>query len=160
MPAEITKQNAIKALDRMAMIVKNEMLQRGSYVDPQQDESKKNQVCQGHKMCAVGSLFVAGGAGIPAVMNGSWPNNREEFLKPRHALRLAYESLNEAAYEYAQRHKFSLPTVTKHRIHHHPGNVYSGALETLFETKWEGSHARNQDMLQIIKNAKRKVASA
>lgn len=150
----ITKNQAIKALEGMRTIVHHEMLMRGAYVDNEISNPRlKGAICGGRKHCAIGSLWV--GAGVkPQILPhgidlpGTGSEERDEFLRPRHGLRLAYDKLNEAARGFAKDNMIKLR-----------GGEFDADIEQLFEGHY-GSTLTKRDMLKIISAAKRKVIKA
>lgn len=112
MPAASTKTRALRALAGMRTIIENEMLCHGVYVsDEVEDPEKAGQLCGGRHMCAVGSLWVGGGVKViidptwhDAQLPGTESDDRDDFLKHRPGLRLAYEAMNAAAKEWADAH--------------------------------------------------------
>src|SRR4051812_668533 len=117
MPAESTKEKALDALTGMAAIVKNEMLMHNNYVTPtvvNEKLAKAGAICRGHKACAIGSLWL--GAHVRMTLDDEYdgikyydmpgvaPDERDDFVKTRPGLKLAYEKINEAAHEYGEKH--------------------------------------------------------
>lgn len=154
--SERTRNKALDTLSGMSQIVKNEMITPNQYVGPvvDQDLAEAGAICGGRKACAVGSLWIAGGVkveysghGAPG-LPGVEEYQRENFLRPRPGLRLAYDSLNEAAFEYAERNN-RVRTIT---VSH-----WNAPVEALFESS---KSLPKSELLKIINSAKRKVRAA
>jgi hypothetical protein len=178
MPTQAHITKAIESLDRMAQIVRNEMLIRGTYVDSEINEAKKaaGAICGGHKVCAIGSLWVGYGVkyekrgkyvvGLPGVSDTkTWdyrkddygPSARNIFVKSRPALKLALNALNESADAYIKRHKLELMDASE----------FEDAIEALFEgtRHYEDDDSDDEDtkvarkqLLSVIKSAKGRLA--
>ncbi len=152
---ESTREKALSALDGMREIVRREMLVQGEYVEQYVSEPKfTNALCGGRKHCAIGSLWVGGGVryerddfgdvSLPGVLEGF----RDDFLRPRHGLRAAYDALNTAAWAFADRHGLDLAEME-----------HDAAIEALFEG-WYGNGLTKRDLLAVIAAAKRIVRKA
>lgn len=167
MPAESTKEKALKALDGMAEVVKNEMLVHNTYVsdtvvDPVLAE--KGAICHGHAACAIGSLWLGARVRMELdcecqgikywEMPGTAPSEREEFVARRPGLRLALDALNEEAHKYGERHGL----ITHSLIGRSGGITYVAGIEALFERN--PYEVGRKQLLQVINNAKRKVRAA
>jgi hypothetical protein len=135
------------------------MLTHGEYISDDicdVDLARKGAPCGGHKMCAVGTLWVAGGE-ASKYSQGDFvlfelPNlhsfNRDyavDQAKPSTAL--AYELLNAAADKFGKAKGFDM-TVTEDPD---GDGTYAGELEILFEIY----NASADDLLVVTKNAKR-----
>lgn len=139
--------NANDVLDGMEQIVRNEMLIKGDYVSQEVDESKKDQICGGHKFCAIGSMLAAGG--VKPVYDEEWnefelPFARLEERKgmPPH-LRAAYNTLNLAADSFIERHNVRFGCSRR---------CFVSSLESLFEN---GVGINNRSMLlEVIAEAR------
>lgn len=149
---ETTRAKALDALEGMRQIVRNKMLITGAYVDEKVSNPRLlGALCGGRKHCAIGSLWA--GAGIKAkISDGSafflpgtpeW--DRKEFLRRRPGLKVAYEQINLAADDFAEKNGYDLEI-----------SSYGAPLEALFETHYENDLTK-QDLLKIISAAKRKV---
>lgn len=154
MLSEAIKAKAISALDGMREIARAEMLEPGRYIWVEISNPRRvNAICGGHKTCAIGSLWV--GAGIKMDSNDELPgadqSEREAFLAPRHGLRVAYESLNEAAEAFIAKHPDLRIGLAK---------SFDAPIEQLFEGHYgerRGGRLTRGDLLQIISHAKRLV---
>lgn len=157
-----TEEQAVEILDRMAEIAEREMLVSGNYVDPFYIDPKMGgAVCGGRKTCAVGSLFVAGGAEVE-VNRGEFrlpaanPGNRDDYLADRPALRLAYDALNDAAACYAERTGVRLDRSFEAPVE----ALFEGELGDPFDCS-EGSPARSaaaHELVGVIRDAQRGIA--
>ena len=163
MVSERTKQQAIDALNGMATIVRAEMIERGEYVSEELvNPNRVGQICGGHRACAVGSLWLGGGikpdiekkAGVEIWVDlpGTSPGEREDFLRPRHGLRTAYEALNDAATSYMARHHIAREYMSDW------AREFDAPIESLFEDEIIG--LSKKDLLGIIKSAKERVRRA
>jgi hypothetical protein len=162
-----TINEAINILNKMAIIVRNDMLTRGQYVSTTIDLElrDKGAICGGHKACAVGSLYLAGGIKPHEVYPGKSYNyfvlqgvdrhERAEFLAERPALRAAYDALNEAAKRFIDRHNLDLFDGERFEI----GGLTqtNGWMELLFEAADIDGHVLDAqvELPKIINNAKR-----
>lgn len=148
-----TKQQAIDALNGMATIVRAEMVEQGIYISEEiVDPDRADAICGGRKACAIGSLWLGGGI-KPDILEGPsgeiWDvrlpgteqSDRNDFLHPRHGLRVAYNALNESAEAYMERHNPSLDT------------QFDAPIERLFE----GGDVQKDDLLKIIRSAKERI---
>ncbi len=124
------RAEALAILDRFCQIVDNDMLIRGDYIDSEvsrPDLADAGAICGGHKACAIGSLWIAGGHHPKAPTDYSdWYSIfdidiRAKYLAQRPALELAHAALVAAAIEYADRHDYELT------------GEFSDPLEDLFE---------------------------
>lgn len=149
---ETTRAKALSALEGMREIVRREMLTTGFYVDEEVSNPRLlGALCGGRKHCAIGSLWV--GAGIKAKIDekgvfslpGTPEWDRNEFLRRRPGLRVAYEQINLAADDFAEKYGYDLEIPP-----------YRAPVEALFETYYENDLTK-QDLLKIISAAKRKV---
>lgn len=112
---EKTKAKALKTLDGMETIARNDRLVYGEYVSDYVDYDSKNSVCEGRKYCLLGTAWTAHGAPLrrhPLIGNG-WvregvlEGDREAYLARRPALRAVYAALNTAAERRLARRKLS-----------------------------------------------------
>ncbi len=124
------RTEALAILDRFCQIVDNDMLVRGEYVEAgvsRPDLADAGAICGGHRACAIGALWIAGGHKPEATDHYStWYSIfrfeiRAEYLAQRPALELAHTALVAAAIEYADRHDYELT------------GEFSDPLEDLFE---------------------------
>lgn len=135
-----TVDQALNALDGMYQIVEKEMVVKGHYVTGVVDEAlaSAGAICNGRKYCAIGSLWA--GHGVRAVKDpwAEWGWNlpgvnegaeRDEFLENRHGLRLAYNSLNEAATEWAEKN------IASPRGREDVLETFNAPIEALFEAE-------------------------
>lgn len=157
MPSESTKVKAIAALEGMRQIVRREMVVAGRYVEDDVSNPRLTKaICGGRKHCAIGSLWAGGGIKARVEdwghdLPGADQDERDEFLRHRPALRLAYDSLNAAAETFIAGHgELELDT------------FFSAPVEALFEGSYgDGDGAlTKRDLLAIIATAKRNVAKA
>lgn len=150
---ESTKAKALDALEGMRQIVRREMVITGSYVEDEiSNPNLIGAICGGRKHCAIGSLWA--GAGIRPTVN-EWSVHlpgvgepREGFLRHRHGLRLAYDSLNAAAQELADRRGLRLEV------------TWESQAEGLFEGHYDADRLTKRDLLAVIAAAKRRVKAA
>lgn len=171
MPSEKTKRQALTALDNMRSIVHNEMLIAGSYIDDEitnEELAAEGAVCGGRKHCAIGSLWVAagvrytktewplygGGVRVTLDLPGVTEPEREDFLRHRPALKLAYDCINASAKAYAE--KKGLPF----RPEDPWLETFDAAVEALFEGNWDEGRIDKKDLLKVISGAKRRVKAA
>lgn len=146
---EKVRAKALDSLDRMAEIVRAEMLETGFYVDPEITRpSRVNAPCGGRKVCAIGALYAAYGAPYKDLLNEASPTSRTSYMRNRPALRAAYEALNEGARRLAQRRRVWLPD-----------RSLDGDLENLFEVEWNATLDR-RSLLGVISSAKRRIKAA
>lgn len=122
---------ALRALEGMAEVVRNEMLAQGRYVRhlTRPDLAASGAICGGHQACAIGALWMGAGIKPRRDVWGEWmlegaddSSNRDVFLEDRPGLRLAYNALNDAADRYVHDHDLS-PTAS-----------FSSSMERLFES--------------------------
>lgn len=163
---EKVRARAVKSLDGMAEIVRNEMLVKGHYVTSVVRPDMASSVCGGRRYCAVGALWAAGGVRVDASgeLPGVEEHARDGFLAHRPGLRLAYEALNEAARAYID----GLPAGTVGRdvmgspavFVGEPGREeFNAPIERLFEMgPWDaGTDAGRRELLGVIEDARRRV---
>lgn len=150
---EKVRAGAISALDGMRSIVRAEMLTQGEYVENEISNPRRvASLCGGRKHCAVGSLWVGGGIrpkitpGGLIYLPGAEGYLRKDFLRRRPALRTAYNALNEAARDFAEKHDIVLTS-------------FDNGIEGLFENHY-GEELTKRDLLAVIAAAKRKVRRA
>lgn len=136
MITDAIKKDAIKALDGMEEIVRNERIWAGTYLSEIEDTdlAKSGAICGGRYACAIGSLWLGagikptrsrlGGVSLPGVIEGE----RDDFMQDKPGLRLAYDCINTAATEFAIEHNLDMECV-----------MYDAAIEGLFETHWENA---------------------
>lgn len=172
---ERTRKSALKALDGMEEIVTAEMLMRGEYFSSYvADPSRKQAICGGRKFCAIGALWQGAGIGLireprerdnivitvlPGAMETVWrdyltPNNhqsRADFLVRRPGLRLALDTLDAVAQEFAADAGLDLSR-----------GDYASAMEALFEGEDEDGdfYVNSEDLLDIIRAARREIVAA
>jgi hypothetical protein len=156
-------EQALDALNKMSLIVRNDMLMRGEYLTPDivdYELAKKGAICGGHKACAVGSLYLAAGVRrerreLAWSLPGAYPHERPYFMASRPALRVAYEALNAAAERYCGRHGIDLDNYTRYDAMTNE----AGMLERLFEATYVGTDDVVIDaaveLPKIINSAKR-----
>lgn len=170
MPTQGTIEKAVKALDNMKEIVKNDMLEQGVYITESvvdQRLAEQGAICGGRKACAIGSLYIGYGirpdiedgyAKLPGVDDTRYywtggpnkPSERESFLKTRPGLRLAYDALNDAADKFVEKRD----DIDEGDL----DDTFTASIEALFEGTY-GEKVHRKDMLQIINNAKRSILS-
>lgn len=101
------QEKALNTLDGVIKIADNEMLIQGDYVTAEivnPELAKKGAVCGGRKACLVGSTYLAHGVKVWREDGGLFETwRRDDFMRTRPALRLAYEALNEAALRLIKR---------------------------------------------------------
>lgn len=167
---EWTKQKALKALDGMLEIERNEMLVRGEYISVEIDDelAERGAICGGHRACLVGSLWL--GYGVkPEKGTFCWgeefyklpgtEDGRAAFLSRRPGLKVAYDALNDAAERCVSR---ALSNADYEDFHGEARRVYSGSLaETLFESgdTYDLKNDRAA-MRRLIKSARRQIEAA
>lgn len=157
---EPMKEKVLSTLDGMAEIARAEMMARVGYVTPAVARPRRRgAVCQGHKACAIGSLWLAAGVKLQPLYRGTGnlvlpgvsQGERGEFIRTRPVLRHSLHFLNQAASEYMDLHDI-LPS----------RDLTRDAIESLFESDdcaLYGSE-RRRAMLKVIAAAKRKVRAA
>lgn len=106
-----TQEKALSTCDGVIEITKNEMLVHGIYVSDNirnRDLKARGSICGGRQACLVGSVYVSYGVGVfradgayRADFPGFSAGVREDFMRNRPGLRLAYNAINEAARRYA-----------------------------------------------------------
>jgi hypothetical protein len=131
-----TTATADQILDNMEYLVERERLVRGSYIDQEVDPERSGALCQGHKACAIGSLWLA--AGVPVrplvtalgrttyMLPGTDEWERDEFVEDKPGLKLAYTALNDAAEVFADEHGIGLDLLRE-------DSGFEDAIEALFE---------------------------
>jgi hypothetical protein len=154
---EKRKAKVLEILENMRIIAKADMMEAGMYLSESVvNPGRKHQICRGHKACAIGSLWLAGGVKIkPTIPTSRFGENwelpgvdeagRDEFLRHRHSLRMAHDVLNEASVEYMEKHKLT------------GSPDFSDPIESLFESDEFTDEERHIAILKIIAAAKRKV---
>lgn len=127
--AEHTRDEALRILDGFQTIVESEAIAHGWYItdDVQNPELKaKGALCNGQRMCAIGSLWVASGE-YRRLPNGTirltGTQSQRDYIATRPALKLVYEVLDEVSREYVEDHRIFLPKAG-----------WEGWLEVLFES--------------------------
>jgi hypothetical protein len=156
-------EDPIEVLDRMRSIVEHEMIQHDVYISQSvvdRELAAQGAVCGGHRVCAIGALYLAAGVGIKQNENGGrWlpgvsPHDRHDFMFNKPTLRLVYDTLNEVALDAANERGILIAWI---------GNEHGG-LESLFE--W-GDHVRGrlrvsrmerELLLEVIDEAKRTLS--
>jgi hypothetical protein len=163
-----TRDEAIRALDGMAQIIRNEMLTHGSYVSSEvvnEELAKQGAICGGHEACAIGSLWIGGGVKINAsryggaILPGVEEEERQQFLRNRDGLRVAYHELNAAAERYMVKNA--------DRLRRRSIVInFNAPVEALFEEYTikpkEGGRRRavgRDELLKVVKSAKKAIRS-
>lgn len=157
---ENARSKALKALDGMAEIVRNERLIRGQYIDDEFEPEMATAVCQGHRYCAIGSLWAGYGVKVKrskdywgeydyALPGTSEGDDREAYLKNRPGLRAALEALNEASDAFVEEN----PDALLPDIYHQ----FNDSIEHLFENSDE-EVVDSDTLLTIIANARERIA--
>lgn len=162
--------DALRTLDGIRQITKNEMLIHGEYVTDNVRNKKlaaEGAVCGGRKACLVGSAYIAYGVPLQITEHYDYwrektvervelpgigdKRNRAGFRRYRPGLRLAMEALNDAA-------ERKLATLSERRQRAIRENVddgiYPDLAESLFET---GKGLNREDVLKLVTQAKRIV---
>jgi len=157
---------ALDILDGMLQIADNEMITKGIYYKEECERPDlKDQICGGHRACLIGSMWVAAlvrpkkleywdELTLPGVEYGE---DRDEFLKRRPGLRLAYNALNEAA----ERRLVKIsPDWEKNEVDFSTNNVGAdaGPAEFLFENTDFGT--TRGDLKRLIRSAIKVVEKA
>ncbi len=140
-------------LDRMKQIVENDMVIRATYVEAaisRPDLAVAGAICGGHRACAIGALWMAGGW-APDSDGYSFANSsgdssgvfsetyRDEYLADKPALRGAHDALNAAAEAYATEQDLEV------------GSAYVSRIEALFEEGFRnGEHIDPRELLAVI----------
>ncbi len=140
-------------LDRMAQIVDNDMLVRGDYVENEvtrPDLAESGAICGGHRACAIGSLWIAGGldpenAYVKGTPDPFAYDRRETYLSDKPALRRAHAALCSAAEDYGDRRDLFVA-----------GDAFwPDPLEALFETGEDDDGPINpRELLTVIDMAR------
>lgn len=168
MPRITTQEKAILAIERMEEVIRNEMLVRGTYLTPtvvDQKLAEAGAVCGGRKACAIGSLYLGYGVKLDLVyeddhdegstyeLPGVGQGEREDFMRRRPALKLAYDELNAAADRYIAKADHA----TKFRI---TSAAFTSSLEGLFEAGLAGLDytGTRKELLKVTRSAKRAIA--
>lgn len=138
MPEPDMKQQAVEIIERMEVIIHNEMLFKGEYVSryiERQDLKDQGAVCGGHRVCAIGSLWMAAGI-LPTeqedlgeevwFLQTAFEGFREEEFIRCPALELAYDTLNGVSRERIE------DGIDDQLVVINP-MVFDSALEELFE---------------------------
>lgn len=146
------RAKALKTLDGMVEITKNEMLARGVYFSDQvvrRDLAESGALCGGRRACLIGSAWVAYGVKLDkeAVLPGTDEDERHQFLRNRPALNAVYKALNNAA-----QRKFDRDPDLVERDH-------ESAAEALFEGNY-GERINRTDILRLIASARREIVKA
>jgi hypothetical protein len=161
MPSAVTKRQALKALAGMQEIVEHDMLIHGEYSTSFVVDHKlaaEGAICGGRKYCAVGALWVGGGV---SMRNDGWDYalpgvnvyERENFLRPRHGLRLAYETLNQVAQEWAVRTRRANRLMDYYAV-----DLADLTIESVFEGEYDDrGEIGRRDMLRFIQAAGEKI---
>ncbi len=140
-------------LDRMKQIVENDMLIRLTYVEAvltRPDLAEAGAICGGHRACAIGALWIAGGW-TPGHAEYSFTNSsgysssvfseayRDEYLADKPALSSAHDALNAAAEVYAAEQDLEV------------GPNYVSRIEALFEEGFRNDeHIDPRELLAVI----------
>lgn len=165
MAAPKTVAKALDTCDGVIEIAKNEMLVQGDYVSStimNHELKAKGSVCGGRQACLVGSEYLAYGVRMFAEdFPGFSYHTREDFMRNRPGLRLAYRAINEAAHRYAIRH---WPKYVKDEIadfsHQWEDSTTpnEGWGEWFFEDLCKHNHIdydeTRQHVIKIVRNAK------
>lgn len=138
---------AIGIIERMQEVVRNDMLIRGVYLDSEIDLEKKEAgaICGGHRVCAIGSLWV--GAGIKPTWDrfSGWylpyVTSRYIAFGQIPGLGVAYDTLNAVSVE----HPMWSSVVTDLEEDDEGGLDYN-AMEELFE----GTKIPPQELLTTV----------
>lgn len=156
------REGAIKTLNGMKQIARNEMLKPGHYVSGTVEDpelAKKGAVCGGHSACLIGSLYIAGGVKFREV-GRTWDEQRivdlpgvksgrqKEYMARRPHLRLAWDALNDAAEVYLRK----LPQERQEDVRE--GSKFEGRAETVFENAKIEDRA---EQIKLIDGALRRV---
>lgn len=155
-------QKAVTILEGMEQIAERNMLIHGRYVTPEvhsPELAQSGAICRGHKACAIGSLYLAGGVKMTYEKSGSGimladmpgvdEEDRAEFLRNRPALRAAYDALNEAADRFIKRN--GVKFLDDRRI-------FNASIEALFEEgTLDGRSINAPELTRVIKSARRSV---
>lgn len=153
------KERALRTLDNMREIVKNDMLTRGEYISQSiQDRelAEKGAVCGGRRACAIGSMLLAHGdkpfdAGWgPLILEGS--EDVAEYAERRPALKAVLDALNAEAEKFIENN----PRVQTSIARRH-ANVFEVPIERLFEGAYGTKLVDRDTMLKLITGAKRQV---
>lgn len=111
-PSKATIADAVRTLDGLAAIARNEQVIRGVYISQDIDEKLADQgaICQGHRACLIGSTWLAWGVKPTTAFDyytqdtiWNLPNTsggRDEFVDDKPGLDLALRALDEAARRY------------------------------------------------------------
>jgi hypothetical protein len=162
---DATALEATEILDRMAVIVSNEMLVHGEYVDSEfLDPQMSDSVCGGHRYCAIGALFAASGIkperrvrpwGVEFTMPEAENGNRHAALLEDPALLRAYNALNAEADAFIEEKGFTEGL----------DDTFEASIERLFEGEDPNSDDDDEsyfidriDLLELINRAKANLA--
>lgn len=141
-----TVNKAIKTLNGVIQIARNEQLRRGVYISDEivnERLAAKGAICGGHQACFVGSLFIAAKGSVTPLYDHGYVDEdifsvsgRHDYMKNRPYMRLAYEAANEAAYDVWAKSpdKFrESETYIDHAFFSREASPHSGWAEALFE---------------------------
>lgn len=141
--------DAIRALYGVRLIIHREMFKPEAYISetPKVFSSGSLSLCNGHTMCAVGSLWIGGGVkpqfvGGVMTLPSAFPGSRLEIIQRMPGLALAYETMNEVCEKFCIKNDLALDDV-----------CYEGAMEVLFELHG----ADEKTMLKLIGQAVKKI---
>lgn len=158
MTVTLTKeQEALKALDGMEEIVRNEMVIRGTYAtDDIVNSELLDSICGGRQYCAIGSLWVGYGFKYDAeeglIGVGDDEYERNDFVDEHPGLRVALDALNARAQKYMDKHEIA------------GASGFNDPIEALFEAQTYDTETSTyspvvsrKDLLKIIRKAKKTI---
>jgi hypothetical protein len=153
------KERAIRTLDNMRQIVKNDMLTVGEYITQnivQRNLAEQGAICGGRKACAIGSMLLAygdkpvdDGFGYIILEGTEAPS---EYAARKPALKAVLDSLNAEAEQFIEKN----PSV-KRTINNRNAIVFEEPIERLFEGAYGTELVDRDTMLKLITGAKRRV---
>lgn len=149
-----TTATADQILDNMEFLVERERLVRGSYLEQKLDPELSGALCQGHRACAIGSLWLSAGVPVEVITNSDSTAlgyylpatddyEREEFLNDKPGLNRALDALNKATEEFAVDHDINLTRIME-------DSGYQDPIEALFEHNLNESSEEEADPEYIL----------
>src|SRR5436853_7423576 len=155
------KERAMRTLDNMRQIVKNDMLVRGENIS-QTIESRElkeaGAVCGGRKACAIGSMLLAYG---DKPRFSEWGSNYvqlegteepSEYAANKPALKAVLDALNAEAENFIKNNPRVVSTITRRQA-----NTMEEPIERLFEGAYGTKLVDRDTRLMLMPGAKRRV---
>lgn len=153
------KDKALKTLDGMEQIIRNERIVHGEYATEEIDPEFQTQVCSGRQYCLLGAAWASHGAriipGKSELLEGVAESERKRYLSHRPALKAVYDALNNAAERRLKR-----GPITDAYGYTYTLEEMQDSYESVAEGYFEDGDPGRSKLIGLVQSARREIEAA